>query len=413
MSYTAQLDLAVEIGYRLAMAGAETYRVEESINRILHTYGIDSQVFAIPNCLTVSINIPGKETITRMRRIGSHGNDLDAVEQYNNLSRKICAFTPDAETAAQWLSDVNNNLRTFSTPIILLAYFLGASGFSVLFGGGWKEFLMAGLCGMVVGIVSLLISKYLSTNTFFITIASSLMMGLAAYGLTTLIPNTITDAVLIGASMPLVPGLLFTNAMRDIIYGDTNSGMNRIVMVLLIAVAIAAGTGTAWSISNALWGQCSNAPAVVNGYLFQSVSCLIGCTGFAIIFNIHGQGTLLCTMGGVITWLVYLITVDTTGSDLMGYLFSTLFAAVYSEVMARVRKYPAICYLIVSIFPLLPGAGIYYAMTYAVSGDIANFAEKGLHTAAIAGIMAVAILFGSSTVSGIYKWRRTHKKRDC
>lgn len=413
MNYSEQLDLAVEIGYRLAMSGAETYRVEESINRILAAYQIDSQVFAIPNCLTVSIHIPNQEPITRMRRIGNHGNDLDAVEQYTNLSRRICANAPDPETALIWLREVNGNLRRYSRPMMLLAYFLGASGFSVLFGGGWMEFLAAGFCGVIVCLVNTYLSRHFISNTFFTTIASAFAMGLAAYGIATVFPFLVTDAIIIGASMPLVPGLLFTNAMRDIIYGDTNSGINRIVMVLLIAVAIAAGTGSAWTVSTYFWGPCGNAATLVNGYLVQSIGCLIGCTGFAIIFNIHGQGTALCTLGGVITWLIYLITLDLTGNDLIGYFSSTLFAALYSEVMARVRKYPAICYLMVSIFPLLPGAGIYYTMTYAVGGDLTQFAEKGIHTAAIAGIMAVSILLGSSTVALVTNRKKQKKKSGC
>lgn len=413
MAYSAKLDLAMEVGYRLAMSGAETYRVEESINRILHAYGIESQVFAIPNCLTVSVRIDGQEPITRMRRIGNHGNDLEAVEQYSNLSRKICAEAPDPIVGNQWLAQIHKNLRSFPLPIELLAYFMGAAGFAILFGGGWVEFLVAGICGILVGIVNKFISHYFSTNTFFCTIASAFVMGLAAYGFASLIPGLVTDAVIIGSSMHLVPGLLFTNAMRDIIYGDTNSGLNRLVMVILIAVAIAAGTGSAWAASTALWGSGANAQPFQNGYLIQAFASFIGCMGFAIIFNIHGQGSLFCIFGGMVTWMIYLISFDLTGNDLYGYLYSTLFAAVYSEVMARVRKYPAICYLIVSIFPLLPGAGIYYAMTYAVSGNVELFAQKGLHTAAIAGIMAVAILFGSSIISGISNWQKKRQKQGC
>ena len=57
------LDVATELGYELAMCGAETFRVEESINRILQSYGIQSEVFAIPNCLTVSIET-AEDTLT-------------------------------------------------------------------------------------------------------------------------------------------------------------------------------------------------------------------------------------------------------------------------------------------------------------------------------------------------------------
>ena len=72
--------------------------------------------------------------------------------------------------------------------------------------------------------------------------------------------------------------------------------------------------------------------------------------------------------------------------------------------MARIRKYPAISYLVVSIFPMIPGAGVYYTMNYAVRGEMEMFASQGMHTAAIAGIMAVGILLGSSTFRMYTYW---------
>jgi len=82
--------------------------------------------------------------------------------------------------------------------------------------------------------------------------------------------------------------------------------------------------------------------------------------------------------------------------DIAAYFWSALFASLYSETMARIRKYPAISYLVVSIFPLIPGAGAYYTMNYAVRGEMDLFASTGIHTAAIAGILAVGILLGST-----------------
>ena len=49
MNYQLFLDLATELGYRLSRCGAETNRVEESINRILSAYCIPSETYAIPN----------------------------------------------------------------------------------------------------------------------------------------------------------------------------------------------------------------------------------------------------------------------------------------------------------------------------------------------------------------------------
>ena len=71
-------------------------------------------------------------------------------------------------------------------------------------------------------------------------------------------------------------------------------------------------------------------------------------------------------------------------------------AALYSETMARLRKYPAISYLVISVFPLIPGAGIYYTTNHLVRGDMVSFAAQGTHTIGIAGAMAVGILIIST-----------------
>ena len=107
---------------------------------------------------------------------------------------------------------------------------------------------------------------------------------------------------------------------------------------------------------------------------------------------------LLCAAGGMLTWVIYLLVRDGTGHDLTAYFFATMFSSLYAESMARIRKYPAISYLVVSIFPLIPGAGAYFTMNYAVRGDMSAFADQGIHTAAIAGVMAVAILLVSTMV---------------
>ena len=397
MDYNTLLDVAVELAYRLAMSGAETFRVEDSVNRMMQTYGITAEVFAIPNCVHISIETPDGQPMTRMRRIGFHGNDLDAVEKYNHLSRRICTEKPTPATAMQWLQECKQKLKKYSVPVYLIGNFLGAAGFSILFGGSLPDCLCSGLCGLVIGLVSMLMDT-LKVNPFFKTISAAFLMSLLAYSLALLGITPNVDSVIIGALMILVPGLIFTNGMRDIIYGDTNSGINRIVQVFLTAAAIALGTGAAWALICNLWQAPSVAPTLDHAFLFQSVACLVGCVGFTILFNIHGPGGLLCALGGVLTWAVYLLTLYLTNNDIAAYFWGTAFASLYAEIMARIRKCPAISYLVISAFPLIPGAGVYYSMTYAVRGEMDMFASQGMHTLAIASVMAVGILLTSTLV---------------
>ena len=409
MDYNTLLDLATDLGYELAMSGAETFRVEESITRVLKVYGIDAEVFAIPNCLTVSMETEDGQILTRMRRIGQHGNDLDSVERFNGLSRAICNRKPDPAEGKRWLDLVRDGKQHYSFPVYLLGNFLGAAGFSVFFGGGFLDCICGGICGVLIGLVTHFLDK-MKANPFFRTIAAAFSMALLAYLMNAagICPNA--DTAIIGALMILVPGLLFTNAMRDIIYGDTTSGVNRIVQVFLIAVALALGTAAAWSVVSTLLGDPADVAVISYNALVQCVSCFIGCIGFVILFNIHGPGGLICALGGALTWLVYLFVFELSSSDLVAYFWSALFASAYSEIMARIRKYPAISYLVVSIFPLIPGAGVYYTMNYAVRGMNEQFAVQGLHTAAIAGIIAVGILLASTTVRMYLTWRGQRKK---
>lgn len=394
MDYNTILDLATDLGYELAMAGAETFRVEESINRVLSAYGVQAEAFAIPNYLVVSIITDDGQPITRMRRIGHHGNNLDAVEQFAGLSRALCAQTPPPQEALKWFDAVCHQRRSYSPAMQYLGNFLGAFGYCLFFGGNGIDAVCSGLCGMLVGFVDQKLIRW-KANQFFRTIASAFFMALLAYCLGAAGFSRNPDSVTIGALMILVPGLLFTNAMRDIIYGDTNSGINRIVQVLLIAAAIVLGTASAWNLASSLWGAPVSAADIPYGIAAQCLFAFLGCMGFSILFNIHGPGVLLCALGGALSWAVYWIALQFTG-ELTAYFWSALFSSLYSETMARIRKYPAISYLVVSVFPMIPGAGVYYTMNYAVQGQMELFASKGMFTAAIAGIMAVGILLGST-----------------
>lgn len=408
MDYNTLLDMAAELGYYLAISGAETFRVEDSVCRVLTAYGLTAEVFAIPNCLTVSFDTKEGVPMTRMRRIGFHGVDLDSVERFSNLSRRICATTPDPKEAMEWVNDVAASRVQYNLPVFLIGNFVGAAGFGWFFGGNLIETLMAGVCGILVGIVTKTMGN-LKVNNFFTTILSAFLMSFFAYSIsaTGLIEGA--DSTIIGALMILVPGLLFTNAMRDIIFGDTNSGVNRIVQVILVAVAIAIGTGFALNIATHLYGAPITDQVASYDDWVTTLASLVGCIGFAIQFNVHGPGSLLCALGGGITWLSYCIAYRHTNDVVMSNFIAAVIAASYSEIMARIRKYPAISYLVVSLFPLLPGAGVYFATNCIVTGDMAGFGTRATQTIGIAGALAIGILIVSTVVRLWGVWKQ-HKK---
>ena len=409
MDYYLLTDMTARIGYELAVAGAETFRIEETMHRVLLAYGIECETFAIPNCVMVSLEADNGKPLMVMKRVGFHGNDLDAVERLNALSRRICAETPDPAVAAQWLEETRAARRAYPVPVYYLGNFLAAAGFCPVFGGTLRDSLCAGLMGLIIGFVTRRMDR-LEANPFFSTIAAAFAMAVPAYLAAALGLVDYVDAVIIGALMILVPGLLITNSMRDIIYGDTNSGINRVVQVLLSALAIAMGTAAAWHVTASVYGRMTASP-LSYPFWFQAAAIAVACTGFVILFNVRGWGLCLCALGGVVTWMTYLLCGHFGLGSYGANFIAAAVAAAYAEGMARARKYPVTSYQVISAVPLLPGAGIYYTMSLGLSGSTQLALQKGFATAGIAGSIAAAILLVSSIVRLLTTQRKKQTER--
>ena len=238
MDYYLLTDLAAQVGHGLAISGAETFRVEDTIRRILRAYGIECEVFAIPNCLTISFEAANGKPLTIMKRIGFHGNDLDAVEQFNALSRRICAEKPPVEEFQQQLSTI---LAQPGEPRLHLAgSVLAAASFAVFFGGSLWDGVLAGGVAVFICWMERWLAPFCLNGVAFQFIASFLS-GMAALLCCRVCPLLHADMVLIGIIMLLVPGIPFTNAIRDILLGDIISGSLRLVEAVLLAAMLALG----------------------------------------------------------------------------------------------------------------------------------------------------------------------------
>lgn len=131
-------------------------------------------------------------------------------------------------------------------------------------------------------------------------------------------------------------------------------------------------------------------------WVLPCISSFFACIGFCFVFNIHGPGMIICGGGGALGWLVYLLAVFATGSEILRFLLAAIAITVYSEIMARVRRCPVTSYLIIALLPLVPGGGIYHAMLYSVQGETALFLATLFRTFGIAGALALGALLGSS-----------------
>ncbi len=121
---------------------------------------------------------------------------------------------------------------------------------------------------------------------------------------------------------------------------------------------------------------------------------MIATVAFAIIFTAPKKELIFCGISGAIGWTVYVMVMGLGGSSTFGNVLGTVALTLFSRILATTRKNPATVYLISGIFPLVPGAGIYYTAFYLITDNMTKFSEYGLLTLKTAGAIVMGIILG-------------------
>lgn len=140
---------------------------------------------------------------------------------------------------------------------------------------------------------------------------------------------------------------------------------------------------------------------ILTSYILPCLWALFACVGFGLVFNIQGFGIFITGIGGGLGWLVYLLMMELQNNDIFAAFVAAMAIAAYSELMARVRRCPVTGYLQIALLPLVPGAGVYRAMTYCVEGYTQLFGITLLHTIGFAAALSVGAMLASSVVRTI------------
>ena len=205
---------AMSIGEQLLVSGAEVGRVEDTIRRICLAYGAErADVFSITSSIVTTIYGADFGACTQTRRVSGMVNDLDRVDQLNQLSREICQEKPTHEEIKEKLTQIQNRPH-YSFGMQLLIYALVSGSFSVFFGGDWKDMAASAIIGVLLKFIEAFVYSGIGDHA---------------------------DLISIGNIMLLIPGIAFTNSLRDMFSGDTITGLIRFMESILLALVIALG----------------------------------------------------------------------------------------------------------------------------------------------------------------------------
>ena len=408
---------ALDIGERMLLCGGEVSRVEDTISRILRSYGAKRvEVFTILSFISLTAVFDEERALTENRRVSivAYSNDFTRLEQLNALSREVCRTNPDLSVLDEKLAaiDLPPRKKQFRELYLLLGYVLSGSGFALFFGGSWLDAAGAGLCCLAVWFLNWFL-KRAALQRLFHAFFVSFFAGSLCYLLILLGLGEHPGQVMMAVIMVLIPGIAITNAMREVLISDTISGILRLVESLLIASAVAFGFALAMYVFKDYFPEEHFTSLNAELPWLQVLAAAAGTLGFAILFNSRPRRLFLGALGGGLTWVVYLLLSQAIASDFLCVALAAAFGAVYAEIMARVCKAPATVFTILSEIALIPGGSLYITMHHLVGGRQAKALQYGLHTLTVALAIAVGIVLITAFTTSFFSRKKrpttTHK----
>lgn len=234
------MELFLDFGEELMNAGAEISRVESSLHYLCQSYGAKkTDVFVITSSIVLTVSFDGADERTMTRRILSSGDmDYEKLRRLNALCRQCTAEPyPAAILKEKILAIAGAKPQKLK---LYLGNALAAGAFTIFFGGTVYDGILAALFGAFICFLQFFLSPR-SPNKVFFLFLSSLFCGLGIGTVSHFFPLFQMDAIIIGDIMLLVPGIAITEAVRDMLIGDTISGATKLLESLMRAAALAGG----------------------------------------------------------------------------------------------------------------------------------------------------------------------------
>lgn len=235
------LNFTVKLARLMMSYGAEVYRVEDTIYRILGAYSNIKTVNVLVTYNFVIVTfIYDESNMTTMRRISVGDKNLEKISLLNTLSRRIVAGEcRDLEVAFANLEAIKIT-KPYKDWIVVLALTITAPFFAVMFGGTFKDSLFSCLIMFIESYFLIYATKFkvmFHMSNFIGAFLATVLTNIVAGHFYIENPQSI---IIVGL-MPLVPGVQITNAVRDFMAGDHMSGIVGTMGAVFIATSIALG----------------------------------------------------------------------------------------------------------------------------------------------------------------------------
>lgn len=371
------LPCILDIGGALMTSGADVNHAERLITQLGHTYGaIEMNVFIITGSIVVTMRFADGREYTQTRRLKTGDIDFYKLELLNKLCRscKHKPLPPEEFQARFKEIDAERKLTSWNYAGAILY----VTSYTAFFGGTVPETFVSAIFGVILCFLVQKLSQKTPNLIGFNFIASfsiGILVAVACKYTTLLTLDSITSGVI----MIIVPGLALTNAIRDMLSGDTLAGLLRFCESLLWTAAMVFGFIVAFM----LLGLTVHTNTPITAWEVKYAAVVPATMGLLLYYNSRRALMVYGFVGALITFPVYIyFETSVACNEFASVCAASIVAAVFSEIVAKKKHVPTAVFFFAAVMPLIPGRLLFSTVTHLVQGEWQSAITVG-HTVAL------------------------------
>jgi uncharacterized membrane protein YjjP (DUF1212 family) len=392
--FLRRVKFILKFGRALHTVGSPAHTLEGTLQDMCQLFGIKGSIVSLPTAIFSSFSYD-EEEITKIERVIPMGVNLGKLSRVDSVAREVIQGRMTFEEGSDSLDHILNSPDPYGRLMRVLCFIFSASGFMVLFGGTWGDFLASVVIGSLIGLLSLFQPAQaigLVAQMFEAIIA--IVAAFMSYFLAKLFPGINVGVVILSSLIIFMPGLFITIAIAEIATQNLTSGTSRLMGGIMILLKLTFGVFIGAKIASYVTIPSLNLQFDIIPDWVTLLTLPVTAFMATVIFKAQKSDWIWVTLAGIYGYGCAKIGTHYLGAE-MGILVGGFCVGAMSNIFARLQDRPSSLFQFPGIILLVPGSIGYRSLSFLFEKDIVGGLATAFSMIALAMALVVGIFLGN------------------
>ncbi len=382
-----EVAFCLELGRAFQASGIPAHRVEDALARVSRRLGLEGQFFALPTAFFASLAREDHQW-TFFQRSLPGDVELARLSDLQETTDALVEGRLDAAEAAARVRAIQAAPPRWGAAMTVLCFGLGSAPTAQFFGGGWREILLTGLLGLLVGLTVVLLSRRTGPSRLVYPVSGALV-GFLALAAAWRFPHVSPQVLTVGGLIILVPGLRLVVSMNELATGNHVSGTARLVDTAMTFLSLGFGVALGQRLAAPLLERALHGAPVPLPAWTLAVTLPLIAAAFVVFFRARPADFSWILAACILAFLGARKGAAWLGPE-FGVGLGAFVLGLASNGFSRWKHRPSVVTLLPGLMVLVPGGLGLQGLGFIIQKQLV----AGLDTAFQALFVAIALLTG-------------------